>query len=452
MKLFHLSLIFLSSILMAQDNSGHIKTADVITRMALTDRSGYKMLEELCGIGPRLSGSENYHRAVLWAKSKMENMGLDSVWLQPVMVPHWERGDKEEAILTSGSIKKSLSVAALGGSIGTPLEGISAEVLEVKSFEELEQLKEKARGKIIFFSRPLDQGLLNTFEGYGGAVNQRSSGADTAARYGGVAAIIRSVTTRHDNVPHTGSMSYTDTIPKIPGAALGNIDADYLSNMLKKDPHLKLTLNLNCRVLPDVESFNLIGEIKGSEYPQEIILTGGHFDSWDVGCGAHDDGAGCLQSLEVLELFKKLNMTPRRTIRCVFFTNEENGIRGAKEYARFYDSAGTYHLAAVESDRGAFTPEGFNVESDSSTILKIQSWLPVFKRTGIEYVNQGSSGVDISQIQNFKAKIGYIPDDQRYMDLHHSANDTFESVHPREFELGTAAIAVLVYMLSEEGI
>ncbi len=452
MRFLYLGLILLSSMLFAQDYSDYIKTAEEITRKALNDQSGYRMLEELCSIGPRLTGSENYNRALLWAKARMENMGLDSVWLQPVMVPHWERGNIEEAVLTSGSIVKNLSVTALGGSIATPPEGISAEVLEVKSFEELELLKEKARGKIIFFSRPLEQGLLNTFAGYGGAVDQRSSGAMNAARYGGVAAIIRSVTTKYDNVPHTGSMNYSDTLPKIPGAALGYIDADYLSKMLKIDPQLKLTLKFNCRKLPDIKSYNLIGEIKGSQYPDEIILTGGHFDSWDVGCGAHDDGAGCLQSLEVLELFKKLNLNPKRTIRCVFFINEENGLKGALEYARYYDSIGTYHIAAIESDRGAFTPEGFDVESDSLTIKKISDWLPVLNRTGIEYVKNGGSGVDISKIQNIKARIGYVPDDQRYMDVHHSANDTFESVHPREFELGAAAITVLVYLLSEEGI
>jgi len=438
--------------ILPQDFSDYIKTADDITRKALTGQPGYKMLEELCEIGPRLSGSENSLKAIFWAKEKMESLKLDSVWLQPVMVPHWERGNIEEAVLSGGTIIKNLSVSALGGSIPTPPEGITAEVLEVKSFDELKERKDEAKGKIIFFSRPLDQGLLNPLAGYGGAVNQRSSGAIYASMYGGVASIIRSITTKPDNIPHTGQMNYNDTIPKIPGAAIGYKDADYLSEMLKNDPELKLTLKLNCRTLPDAQSYNVIGEIKGSLYPEEIILAGGHFDSWDYGCGAHDDAAGCLQSLEVLQLFKELNIHPKRTIRCVFFINEENGIRGALEYAKYSDSAKIYHLAAIESDMGAFTPEGFNIDTDSASLSKIQEWLPVLNRTGIEYVRKGGSGVDISRIKNVKAKIGYLPDNQRYMDVHHSANDTFDSVHPREFELGSASIGILMYLLSEEGI
>jgi carboxypeptidase Q len=273
-----------------------------------------------------------------------------------------------------------------------------------------------------------------------------------AAKYGGVAAIVRSVTTLPDNNPHTGAMYYVDTLPRVPGVALGYLDSDFLSEMLKKEPRLEITLKLNCRTYPDAQSYNIISEIRGREFPDEIILVGGHFDSWDLSCGAHDDGAGCIQSLEVLELFSKSGLTPKRTIRCVFFINEENGIKGALEYARYSDSLKLNHVAAIESDRGAFTPEGFSVDSDSLTIKKIEEWLPVLQRAGIEYVRKGGSGVDVSQIKNVKAKIGYVPDNQRYMDVQHSANDNFESVHPREMELGSAAIAILVYLISEIGL
>jgi carboxypeptidase Q len=452
MRFFIVSLLFLSSLSFSQNPEIHIKTADEFTRRALTDQSGYKMLEELCSIGHRLSGSENSIRAIYWAKEKMENMDLDSVWLQPVMVPHWERGSIEKAIMESSAGIRALSIASLGGSVGTVPEGITGEVLEVTNFEELKNLKDKAKGKIIFFSRPLDQGLLNTFAGYGGAVDQRGSGSIMAAAYGGTAAIVRSITTLHDNNPHTGAMYYSDTIPMVPGVAIGYKDADYLSEMLKKDPGLKITLTLDCKTYPDAESYNIISEIRGTEYPDEIILVGGHFDSWDLSCGAHDDGAGCIQSLEVLELFRKLDIKPKRTIRCVFFINEENGIRGALEYARYSDSLKINHIAAIESDRGAFTPKGFSVDSDSLTILKLQQWLPVLRRAGIEYVRKGGSGVDVSQIKDVKAKIGYVPDAQRYMDVQHSANDNFESVHPREMELGSAAMAILVYLISEFGL
>jgi carboxypeptidase Q len=451
MKYFLLFLLF-TAISTPQEMNKYIKTADEITRRALTDMSGYNLLKELCTIGHRLSGSETSLQAIQWAKEKMEKMQLDSVWLQPVMVPHWERGIIEEAVVTSAFGTKKLSIAALGGSIATPKEGITAEVIEVKNFEELKIKKENAKGKIIFFSRSLDQGLLNTFAGYGGAVNQRSIGAIMAANYGGVAVIIRSVTTLPDNNPHTGAMNYTDTLPKVPGAAIGYLDADYLSEILRKDPELKITLKLDCASYPDAQSYNLISEIRGSEFPDEIILVGGHFDSWDLSCGMHDDGGGCIQSLEVLDLFKRLNIKPKRTIRCVFFINEENGIRGALEYAKYSDSLKINHIAAIESDRGVFTPEGFSVDSDSLILLKLQSWLPVLQRAGIEYVRKGGSGVDISQIKNVTAKIGYVPDDQRYMDVQHSANDNFESVHPREMELGSAAMAILVYLLSEEGL
>lgn len=427
------------------------KIAQQIVETALRERKGYEYLRELCEIGPRLNGSENSERAINWAFEKMGSLGFDNVWLQPVMVPHWERGSKESCTIVD--INKKLSVLALGGSIATPTNGVTAEVIEVKNFGELEQRKEEARGKIVFFSRALDQGQINTFAGYGGAVDQRINGAIEASKYGAVAVVIRSITTKYDNNPHTGIMSYNDSIPKIPAAALGYLDADYLSAELKKNPHLKLNLKLNCKTNPDIESFNVIGEIKGTELPDEVVLVGGHFDSWDVGHSAHDDGAGCIQSLEVLDLMKRLELKPKRTIRCVFFINEENGSSGAIEYAKYAENPEQTHLAVIESDRGAFTPIGFYAETDSSEIIsRLQSWLPILEKANIEWVRKGGSGVDVQKIKNAKLHLGYVADDQRYMDYHHSANDVFEAVHPREFELGSAAMTILAYLLSEEGI
>jgi len=317
---------------------------------------------------------------------------------------------------------------------------------------ELEKRKNEVSGKIVFFSRPLDQGQVNTFTAYGGAVDQRVDGASNAAKYGAVGVVIRSITTKYDNVPHTGVMLYNDSIPKIPAAAIGYIDSDYLSSELKNNPHLKLNLKLNCRTLPDAQSFNVIGEILGSEFPDEIVLVGGHFDSWDVGDGAHDNGAGCIQTLEVLDLMKRLSIKPRRTLRCVFFINEENGSRGAKVYASFADSSKQIHVAVIESDRGAFTPIGFYAETDSTQFIeRLQSWLPILEKANIEWIRKGGSGTDVQKIKNAKLLLGYVPDDQRYMDFHHSANDVFEAIHPREFELGSASIAIMAYLLSEEG-
>jgi len=427
------------------------KTAQLIVETALREREGYEYLRELCEIGPRLSGSDNSIKAINWAYEKMKSLGFDKVWLQPVMVPHWERGDVESCTILN--LNRDLSTLALGGSIATPVEGITAGVIEVKSFEELSQRKTEAKGKIVFFSRALDEGKINTFSGYGGAVDQRVNGAIEASKYGAVAVVIRSITTRHDNVPHTGVMDYNDTIPKIPAAAIGYLNADFLSDELKKNPHLRINLKLNCRTLPDAQSYNVIGEITGKELSDEIVLVGGHFDSWDVSCGAHDNGAGCIQTLEALDLIKRLGFHTKRTLRCVFFINEENGTRGAIEYAAYADTSSQIHLAVLESDRGAFTPLGFYAETDSTEILnRLQSWLPILEKANIEWVRKGGSGVDVQKIKNARLHMGYVPDDQRYMDYHHSANDTFDAVHPREFELGAAAIAIMAYLLSEEGI
>ena len=429
--------------------------AEQFVSSALKERKGYEALQNLCRIGPRLSGSKNSLIAINWAKNKMIEMGFDSVWLQPVLVPHWERGNIQKAMIVNSKnfTGIELNILALGGSVGTPPEGIAANVIEVKSFEELEKRKDEVKGKIVFFSKPLDQTLLNTFSAYGSAVKQRVYGGIEGAKYGAVGFIIRSVTTKFDTVPHTGVMFYADSLPRIPGVAAGYEDADLLSAVLKKDPEMKLALQLNCETLPDAESYNVIGEIRGTEYPDEIIVVGGHLDSWDVGDGAHDDGAGCMQAIEVVDLFNRLNIKPKRTIRVVLFINEENGSRGAKEYEVFTQSSEQTHLAAIESDRGAFTPEGFNINTDSTRIIEnIKTWLPYLNLAGISWIRKGGSGSDISKIKNAKLLIGYVPDDQRYFDFHHSPSDVFEEVNPREFELGTAAMAILAYLLSEEGL
>lgn len=426
--------------------------ADTIIRTVLTEQTGYEWLKELCDIGPRLSGSEQSMKAILWAKDKMEKMGIDKVWLQNVMVPKWVRGDAESAQIVSSKKYKGrkLNITAFGGSIAAPGDGITAQVIEVKSFDELKKLGDKIKGKIVFYNRAFDNGLVNSFEGYGRAVDQRTNGAIEAAKLGAVASIVRSITSKNDNVTHTGVMYYDSLTNKIPHAAIGVQDADFLSGAIKQEPNLTITIKMNCKKYPDVLSYNVIGEITGSEKPEEIIVIGGHFDSWDKGCGAHDDGAPCIQTMEALHLLKKFNIKPKRTIRCVLFINEENGARGGKVYGTFADTAKEKQIAALEADRGAFTPRGFYVTSDSTAINKMQVWLPILNKAHIDWIRPGGSGVDVSFIKNAKALLGFAPDEQRYMDVHHSDNDIFESVHPRDMELGTAAITIMAILLSEE--
>ncbi|HSP87613.1 MAG TPA: M20/M25/M40 family metallo-hydrolase [Ignavibacteriaceae bacterium] len=447
-----LILLSYSSLNFLQAQDKYIEISKEIVNSALKEENGYEWLDELCKFGPRLSGSENSMKAIRWAEEKMKELGFE-VWLQPVMVPHWVRGEKEKAVIVESDFfkERELEILALGRSVGTDEDGITAEVIEIKNFDELVKKQKEVKNKIVFFSRPLNPGTLNTFQGYGDAVDQRSKGAIEAAKYGAVAVLIRSITTKRDNIPHTGSMNeYVDSLPKIPAASLGYLDADFLSEALIKDPSLKINIKLNCKTLPDILSYNVICDLKGSEHPDEIIVVAGHFDSWDAGCGAHDDGGGCIQSLEVLDLFKRLSIKPKRTIRCIFYINEENGVKGGIEYGNYADTSKEKHIAAIESDRGVYTPVGFTVTSDSLTLLKLQSWNTILENAGIEWIKPGGSGVDISKIKNAKALIGFVPDDQRYFDLHHSANDVFEEVHPREMELGSAAIAILAYLLSEE--
>jgi hypothetical protein len=294
--------------------------------------------------------------------------------------------------------------------------------------------------------------LVNTFAAYGKAVGQRVKGAIEAAGAGAIGTMVRSVTSLNDNTPHTGVMYYQDSIPKIPSVALGIQDAEFLSRLIDDGEEIVVNLDLSCQNHEKALSYNIIGEIRGSEFPEEIIVVGGHFDAWDKGQGAHDDGAGCMQAIEVLSIIKQLNLQPKRTIRCVLFTDEEQWQAGAKAYAARSDSLKENHIAAIESDRGVLTPRGFNVTADSTVIDRMQKWLPILRRTGIDWIREGGSGPDIRRIKDAHALIGYVPDNQRYFDYHHSANDTFDQVHAREMELGTAAMTILTWLVSEEGI
>lgn len=428
----------------------------------LTDGECYENLRTLCkDIGGRLSGSPQADSAVVWGKNLMESYGFDNVHLMEVTVPVWNRGTKESAAAylvgkdnEPFKINK-LDICALGGSVGT--DGLlTGEVIEVTSMDQLATLgKDKVAGKIVFFNRPMEPRFYNTFMAYGGCVVQRSTGAIEGSKYGAKAVIVRSMNLRQDDFPHTGAMRYQDGVEKIPAIAISTNGADSLHAWLNNpDGHpLKVEMELNCQSFPDKKSHNVIGEITGSEFPEEIILVGGHLDSWDNGEGAHDDGAGIVQSIEVLRLIKKLGIKPKRTIRAVLFMNEENGNRGGQTYASKARENGEYHLAAMESDRGGFTPQGFSVDGGDEALEQIRSWKNALKPYGLYLFEKGYGGVDIGPLKDGKVTlIGLVPDSQRYFDHHHSENDVFEAVNKRELELGAGAMTSLVLLIDEYGL
>ncbi len=430
-----------------------------IYRQSYTERQSYEWLRTLTkDIGHRLSGSENSARAIEWAKATMDTFGLDSVWLQPVMVPHWVRGEKEQVLMMTGNGDvRSLKAVALGNSPGTGENGIQAEVVEVMSIDELKEMPDRAiHGKIVFFNRPMDPGQLSTFSAYGGAADQRSTGPVAAAERGAIGVVIRSLSTDQDDSPHTGMTILSDQIRNIPSLALSTNDAVVLSDALKKGK-VELYLRTTCEMKEDVLSYNVIGEIKGKDFPDEIILVGGHFDSWDIGEGAHDDGSGCMHSMEVVYRLIKNNYQPRRTLRCVLFINEENGLRGGTEYARVAMENNEYYIAAIESDAGGFTPQSFGCSvgeyaSLDTALSHMSGYMELLEPYDIE-LKRGGGGADISRLRPIVGMmIGMRPDNSRYFDYHHSDRDVFENVHPRELAAGAAALTSLVVLIDQYGI
>ena len=442
---------------------GNAQTADEqqlksIYTAALTEGKAYEWLNYLSNqIGGRLSGSVQAEQAVEYTRRQLDSLGLDRVWLQPVMVPKWVRGTPEFAYLeTKPGITSNVPICALGGSVATPLGGLKANVVEVNGIEALASLgREKIEGKIVFYNQPMDAALINTFDAYSGCVDQRYSGAEEAAKYGAVGVIVRSMNLRLDDYPHTGSMSYGESpvSSRIPAAAISTNGADLLSTTLRLDPEIKFYFKQNCKQLDDVLSYNVIGEIRGSTYPNEIIVVGGHLDSWDLGDGSHDDGAGCVQSMEVLRLLHKSQYKPKRTLRVVLFMNEENGLRGGNEYADQAKKKRENHVFALESDSGGFTPRGFSFECTEENYQRVLSWKPLFEPYLIHSFVKDYSGADIRPLLGDDTVLaGLQPDSQRYFDHHHAETDTFEHVNKRELELGAASMASLVYLIDKYGI
>ena len=436
------------------------ETSDVITTFygdALEFKESYELLRGLSkDVGQRLSGSEGAKKAVLWSKEVMENYGFDTVYLQEVMVPHWERGELEEAYFYNGKKKINLSILGAGGTVSTPKEGITAEVVEVSSLDEVDELgRENVEGKIVFYNKAFNQRYINQGASYGQTGFQRRSGAVKAAEHGALASVFRSLSSStYEDFPHTGGMSYREGLDSIPHGGLGVLSSEKLSQALKENPRLNLTVKLSGKWFPDALSHNVVGELRGSKSPEKIITVGGHLDSWDVGEGAHDDGAGCVHSIGALRLFQKQNIKPNNTIRAVMFMNEENGLRGGQKYADVAVMDNEQHIAAIESDASGYVPRGFGFSGSDEQHKKIQDWLKYFDKNTISYFSKGGGGADIGPLhrQTGTPMFGLSIDGQKYFEMHHTAKDVFELVNARELELGTASMASLVYLIDKYGL
>jgi carboxypeptidase Q len=420
---------------------------------ALVKGQSYENLRYLCkNIGPRLSGSANAAEAVTWTENIMKSYKLDSVWLQPVYVPKWVRGKKESAKIISSSGKTDVNVTALGNSVGTGKKGIQGNIVEFGSLEEMKKHGDEVAGKIVFLNEPMDLSLYSTGRMYGKTGNTRYIGPQEAGKLGAVGVVVRSLTTSMDDFPHTGATDYGTETNRIPAVAISTNDAVILSREIAQDPNLEFYFRTNCEMLGEVLSYNVIGQINGSETPDEYIVFGGHLDSWDLAEGAHDDGAGIVHSLEAMRLLKD-NYRPRRSIRAVMFINEENGLAGGTEYAKMAQQNKEKHVVAIESDGGGFLPMGFGINASDEVIKRVQSWSPLFKPYRLFVFEKGYGGADIGPLNDLGVPLlGLEPSDQRYFDMHHSAKDVFEIVNRRELELGCASMASMVYLIDRYGL
>ncbi len=422
----------------------------------LTNSPIHENLRVLCkDIGNRVSGSPAAASAVEYTQRLMESYGFDTVYLQPVMVPRWIRGKKEivRVINSARHGTFELNALALGNSVGTGPEGVLAEVTEVSGIEEANKLGKALQGKIVFYNGKMDPTLINSFQAYGDAVVQRAYGASEAARYGAKAVIVRSVTNRIDDIPHTGSLVYKPLTGQIPALAISTADAEKMSGMLKKEKGIRIYMESYSEMKGEALSYNVIGELRGSEFPDEIISVGGHLDSWDVGEGAHDDGGGCMQGIEALRTFKALDLRPKRTLRAVMWMNEENGLRGGTMYAKVAKEKGENHIAAIESDAGSFRPLGFSMSGNENHVLKVRKWREYFLPYGVWNFDQEGGGADIGPLASQGTLlIGLRPSAQRYFIYHHTSEDVFEAVDKRELELGAASMTALIYLIDQEGL
>ncbi|MFC5872962.1 Zn-dependent amino-or carboxypeptidase, M28 family [Chryseobacterium arachidis] len=447
-KILGTSLLLLNLAVFGQSQEDSIQFAKISTEI-LNNGKGYTELRDLTkNIGHRLSGSEAYEKSVKWAEQKLRNAGADKVWLQEVMIPVWVRGKESLQIQTSNGKWKSLKMLSLGNSEGTGGKDVSGEIIMVKSMEDYDKLSaDQVKDKIVFFNYPFSQSYIETFKGYSDAAKYRTTAASLTAKKGGKFAIIRSLSSAFDNVPHTGAMRYSDD-KKIPAVAIGNTTADELAELLQSQK-VTAKLNSNCGMKGEKLSHSVIGEITGKK-DKSVIVVGGHLDSWDVGEGAHDDGAGIVQSIEVLRTFKKLGIKNNHTIRVVCFANEENGVKGGVQYGKTAKENNEEHLFAIETDAGGFTPRGISLEMDDEKRRQIQSWAKLFLPYGVYDFTGTYSGTDLYPLHDMGVPTAeLVPDSQRYFDIHHTEEDTFEKVNRRELLLGASTLTQIIYMIDK---
>lgn len=441
---------FPATVIAQSDSANFRKLSDEV----MLHGTCYENLRVLCKtIGHRLSGSPQAEKAVEWAQKAMTDAGADRVWLQPVDVPHWVRGKEYLKLQTNQGRYKEVPMLSLGNAVGTDGKVLEADIIMVNSFEEYHKIPaEKIKGKLVFFNYRFRQDICNTFEGYGDVGPYRWRGPSLASAKGAVGVIIRSVSTGLDDYPHTGSIRYADTVKPIPAVAIGNTSADELEKALKTGT-VRAQLMAECKMLGTARSYNVIGEIKGSVYPDKIVVVGGHLDSWDVGEGAHDDGAGCVQSIEVIRALKATKIQPRYTVRAVMFMNEENGLKGGFTYNDSALANNEEHILAIETDAGGFSPRGFGLAMTNAQRKQITAYRHLFLPYGVYDFEHDEGGADISPLQKRGVPCaGLRPDPQRYFDLHHTPNDVFEQVNHRELKMGAVALTQLVYLASKYGI
>jgi carboxypeptidase Q len=447
--LFGFFIVLFAGSVRAQADSLYIrKIADEIFQHS----TAYNNLHTLTKtIGQRLSGSPQTYTAESWGEAALKKAGADRVYLQKTMIPHWVRGGKDQAAMIFGGKRRPIAVIALGNSVATKPGGITAPMILIRDFDELEKRQDEIKGKIVFYNHPFNSNFVFVFNAYAEAVLYRAFGASRAAKYGAVGVIVRSMTESTDNYPHTGAMVYNDSFPKIPALAVGLQDADEMASDAKSEP--EIFMSTNAHALPDTVGYNVIGEWRGMEFPDQFITVGGHLDSWDPAEGASDDGTGCVHSIEVMRALKASGYRPRHTIRVVLFTDEENGGRGATVYSSDAKIHHEQHLFALESDAGGFSPRGFSFKGTSAQFSTIQQYLPLLVPYGVTSFNLGGSGADVEQLTDSTGVLSaeLITDSQRYFDYHHAASDIFEKVNKRELELGAIDMAALIYLIDKYG-
>lgn len=458
MKKIFTSLLLLPLFAAGQETSESIFIQRLATEILGSNAANEHLRQLTKQIGHRLSGSPQMYQAEQWGAATFVACGADTVIMQQCMVPHWIRGAKEHGIISykinGKPISKQLNLLSIGNAVGTGEAGVHGPVIEVHSFLELQEKRSIIKDKIVFFNVPFEDTLIESFEAYGRNVKYRGGGASAAARYGAKAVIVRSMTHAGDNTPHTGALRYNDSFPAIPAFATGVGDVMMLQNAISIYPDVKMSLYSYCRMLPDTIAHNVIGVLKGSMYPDQVITIGGHLDSWDVGEGAHDDGAGIVQTIEVLRAFIKLGYQPKHTLHFVLFANEENGTRGGAAYSAAFKSNGMHPFFALESDAGGFTPRGFGITASDTVYQKILAWKPFFEPYYGERITAGGGGADIGFLhQQYNTPVaGLDTDSQRYFDLHHTEKDVLENVHFRELKLGAINMAALIYLIDSKGL